>query len=584
MRRYRLLLLLVFVVFMMTGCGANVTSELKFNKDGSGSRKVTAVISESDSKNLDDGFYELDELLESAAPEGVSLGRTMMENGDAKYEFVFNFDDIDDYNKKVKAITGKDHDATWYTNDSVFLSDITFKESQCTKDLIGWALDAFKDSKYSSFASNFTLYQVGDNEVFYNDELMYEGTKDPSFTVQNAAKLITTSMYSDYNQDGTYSKKFILQFEKGSLDKIDLNAAGKLLDQYTTKYKIDTANATITINLEGEEVNDFLKKADPSYDKSSFIFSNIQNIFQKRYEIAINYNLNKFLAQFSSEYPYIYDYIKLPEQMKSAQITHTNQGQDIKAAEGYDLAGIYRYDTDYEFTYHVNQVVNLKKVLVSYHITNDFAGDRTVKIYFDKNDCEITEAKVKEFYKDLKDTIEYADGDGESVISFISKFKLGDEVKNQYSEYSYEKLKRKNLKHVDYLFDESFQVTNYLPKIENYEWNLSRVSLNYDISIDKNAGMKKLLLNKKSYEPYQVAGKQGILPSDTNSAYLFQGSINAKEPLAISINFRTTDKMFYFWIILIIFLIVISGAGFAYYYFRKKQDKFQKNLEHYEDE
>ena len=225
MKKVVLASILFMTLFIFTGCGASVTSQTKFQQDGSGTRTISAVISAKDAKNLDGGFYELDLLLEEAAPEGVSIGRTMLENGDAKYQFSFHFNNIDEYNEIISKITGKQHNATWYNNSSVFLSDIEFSERECTYDLISWALDAFKNSKYSKFSSYFNLYEVTKNEVYYNDQIVFTGSTNPSFSVQTSPTVKRASMYSDYSYDGSWVKKLVIEFNEGALEAINLEDA-----------------------------------------------------------------------------------------------------------------------------------------------------------------------------------------------------------------------------------------------------------------------------------------------------------------------------------------------------------------------
>lgn len=561
-RKYLFILCTLFCLMCFTGCGADVTSKLEFEADGSGSRTVYAVISEKDAKNLDNGFIELDEMLEDAAPEGVNLNRTMSDNGDATYQFIFHFDDIDDYNRQVKNITGKEHDATWYTDqESVFNSDIQFHETQCTYDLIAWAIDAFKSSKYAAFSSNFTFYEVGENKVYYVGEEVYSGTDDPEFTKDMTPTVENVSMYSTYSYDGSKEKILLLQFEKGSLEKIDIDQAKQLLNAYSTNYKVDLANSTITFTLKDEQVDDFLLSVDSNCTKDTLEYESANNVLQKKVLINESYNLKEFLKLFKLGYPYVQDYIKVPEQVKDQTLVHTNQLADITVPEGYDFAGSYRFDSDYELNFSFNKMAHINQVNVDYQIDHDLNGERIITIQFTTNDCDMDQSQLKEYFSKVNDTISFHEQEGILEVEFWSKISEGMTAEEGKSSIQFEQNAKNNLKDVTWLFQDTLQFEQYLPNVSGYEWNKNEIPVTYQVNVDEDSGVTSFVIEGNHYG-IQDADKGSEAMTLSQSNYVIQGDMKANQSLNLQIHFEKVNSMYYFWIAFVVFLII---AGILLY-------------------
>lgn len=542
----------LILLFCLTGCGADVSSETKFKKDGSGMRTVSAVISEDDAKNLDGGFATLDQYLEEAAPQGVNLERIMLENGDAKYQFIFYFKNIDDYNQKISEITGKSHEATWFTDKSIFVSDIQFREDDCTYDLIKWAIDAFKESEYASFLSNFTLYKVVNNKVYYEDELMFEGTGSQEFKKESAVSVKKTSLYSDYYKDGTLKKRLVLQFVHGGLEQIDLNQAKELLNQYTTCYKFDLANDLITFEFNQQEFYDFIGKVDPTSKDRSLFYDCIYNPFQKRYEIQESYNLKNFFLNFQLDYPYIYEYVNIPEEIDNQKYVHTNQIEDIPKEDGYTYQSGFRYDTDYSLSYYANKIVNVENISVNYVLKDDLSGEKRVVVTMTKNDCDLKESNLMEYFPHMKQTITVSDHNDTIAICFLTKIKEGMKQGDSNTNLSFEKLMRQNLKEDRWSLNDSISIKYYLPQIEGYHWKLDQIPISIKLAIAKESGVMNLSVNGQGYsftsESNEVKLEDGM--------YLFNMNTTADQTTELQMTFEQINTMFYFWIAFGIFVVI----------------------------
>lgn len=557
----------MFTMLVFAGCGkASVTSELKFNSDGSGSRSVYATIRAEDAKEIEGGVSEIDALLKEAAPEGVTLRRSDAENGDSIYQFTFFFDTIEEYNQKIKQITGKDHHATWYTNqDSVFLSNVQFSEEDCTTDLIAWAVDAIKE-RLGGWASKNIRYELQKNEVYYNDTLQFSGTGDPSFVVQIAPKVKKASVYTTYSFTGERSKKLVLQFEKGGLDRVNLTDAKTLLSKYSQNYTLDRANSVLTYDLKNEDIEVFLKAVDSNYTAVNNAFEVEKNPFQEKYAITESYSLNAFLSLFDmTESPYIYDYVKVPAVMNDSEVSYTNSMGSVKVPEGYDYAGGYPYGETYTATFQADRRINLKAIDVSYEISKVLTARREVTVTYAKNGCQISEQEIKEFYKDFGESIQVGDDGSNLKVTFTKNQKCGKNHEDEADPLSSYKA-RSGIKYGYYDVLDDLDITRYLPQIEGYSWNSETINYNYKVQVQEESSATKLTVGNLT-----LSGKEELDTALKDGYYEVSGSATGNSRLKISVECKQMYDLFYLFVLLFVFLALAIGLVVTLFFLKKEK-------------
>ncbi len=565
-KRVILLCMVVSMMFLLSGCGkATVTSELKFNTDGSGSRSVYATIAAEDAAHIEGGVEELDCLLQDAAPEGVTIRRTDADNGDEIYQFTFFFDNIDQYNQKISQITGKEHQATWYTSSSVFSSNIEFTEDDCTTDLIQWAVDAIKD-KVGGWAAKNLNYEVKKNDVYYDNTLQYSGTDNPKFVIDATPKVSKVSVYTTFSFDGSRNKKIEVQFEKGGLDRVNLTDAKSALSKFATNYSFDRANNIITYDLKNEEIDNFLMAADSSVAIGDNKFEIEKNPFQEKFEIYECYNLKGFFSLFDmSASSYIYDYVKLPALMNDVEISHTDTLGNVEVPEGYDIAGAYSFEDSYTASFVGDQKIDLKEIKVDYVINNKLGIKREIGVTYIKNGCDISKEELAEYYKDYKDTVSLSDNEETIKVTFMNNSELGTNAENEEDKLSSFATKR-GIKFRYYTVEDDLDITRYLPNVEGYEWNKENIEYAYTVQIEKDAGVSKMQVQNLT-----LTGESDLSTAEKDAYYEISGKQKATENLKVNIQCEQIYDLFYFYIILIVFVVIIGGLIGAFIFLKKKK-------------
>ncbi len=99
------LLVLIFLMAILSGCGAITTVDTKFKADGSGSVLMKADVSASDLSNLSGGAEALNALLESKKPSFLKIeSQGTSSNGDWNGSFSFEFKDSFDLQTKLQTL------------------------------------------------------------------------------------------------------------------------------------------------------------------------------------------------------------------------------------------------------------------------------------------------------------------------------------------------------------------------------------------------------------------------------------------------------------------------------------------------
>lgn len=93
---------LLFSLLLLCGCGVNLTSTVKLNKDFSGTRVMSCTFSSRDFHSYFKGSKEdLNKLIKESCPDALTYTSSSSDGNDT-YTFYLRFSSLDDYKKKVR--------------------------------------------------------------------------------------------------------------------------------------------------------------------------------------------------------------------------------------------------------------------------------------------------------------------------------------------------------------------------------------------------------------------------------------------------------------------------------------------------
>lgn len=465
--------LLILVLLIFTACGAVINTEMSFNKDFKGERILTAFVKSSDIRSyVPTGADGIEEAIKKYIPESMTYKRIDKESNDVEFIFSINFNDLEDYTKKVTQILNKNPDNTiqasiLYDNkNNEFKKNVLFEENFSSKDLLAWLAYALKTENIVNDSNTSNWMEIGTS----------------SLKIEN----------QDYDVYGNFQVK---ESESTSFDKINVLTEilenGKLKRSIT--FLMDEKNVKI---LEGRGIiiSEYLKKLSPensyfeeskedknikyliSFESETFqeLSSNTDKLFNSQNSIfAINYSsyddsknsikidVNEYI---DASYYLDYDSNKL----KSDIYLYENMFVDFKNADNeiyenkIDDRSVFSYNPNfhdaYKFTFslpikfqNVSLYIDVNKDKMSEKLTMSLNGKLPNTL------TEIIEGNIKSSIESEKISVDMKKE--ENAITYIlsltaSPGELSNEFKrfllnytgnNLNHEMSYTKLKSKSI-------------------------------------------------------------------------------------------------------------------------------------------
>lgn len=93
---------LLFSLLLLCGCGVNLTSTVKLNKDFLGTRVMSCTFSSRDFHTYFNGSKkDLNKLIKESCPDALTYTSSSSDGNDT-YTFYLRFSSLDDYKKKVR--------------------------------------------------------------------------------------------------------------------------------------------------------------------------------------------------------------------------------------------------------------------------------------------------------------------------------------------------------------------------------------------------------------------------------------------------------------------------------------------------
>ena len=220
-RLFGLLSAIVAATLLAAGC-ADIDTTLTLNRDLSGSRIMTAYISDSDmSSNVPATAAELDAVVEGALPSALTYRQFIQSDDGIRAVFTLEFSSIEDYVAKVEEllVAGNvdiDPQVTIEQLDSPFATGAYIDENFSSVDLLAWLEDPLIAAGIAEESERSDILSSGATVVFIDGEEFSTGSQIFVDSAQSQG-FSNVSMITKYNDaDDTWDRTFI--FEMSSYD------------------------------------------------------------------------------------------------------------------------------------------------------------------------------------------------------------------------------------------------------------------------------------------------------------------------------------------------------------------------------
>jgi len=578
-KKLKLIVLFGLITFVLTACGAKVHTETSFNKDGSGKRIIYLDIAKEDEELVDGGFSHLQDEFRKNAPKCISVNH-YEDNENMRFEFVYDFNGIDELKSKTKEITGKDSDAVWEANDTIFDGSVHYQETVNTRDLIGWALKAAELNGISSAVMG-EAYEDEDNITYYEGEKVHTGLDKATFTMNNAPVVEKVAVFTNYYPQKDMSKEIQISFSYEDYKSMNQEKALEYLQKFSGKFKVDSKCNGFSVVLTGmKEIKAFMEKASDKIDYSSvpidaigdnkssnYYFSNElkDTVFYQIADLTEIYNFNRLFSGFQVSTKVIENYLQVPDNIKY-DISEVHHTYAREATEFYHYIGDYPIEDTYYMHFGGSNSVAMKKIQAQFKIEDNFDVNQSVTFYFNKNGKEINSNLVSDYYKDISSKIKYQEKGDSVIVSFTKVYPYKDKIqKDELSEEQPDILVKAiggfHLNKTQYEVALNFDITEYLDYVE--------VPVEYEVAVPSAFMVEACQVNEKAYS------KEEVKDCKSGGQWKYVEKLEGTNPMNITIMFAQPNVLFYGGLILVILLVL--GVASMFYFYCKKSKEVENN-------
>lgn len=562
--KIKLIFVLGILSLLLTACGAQVSTETSFAKDGSGQRVIYLKIAMKDEGKIKGGFASLDRILEESAP--ACLDVSSHEDLDAElmiYELRYDFTNIQEYKDKTEEITGKDTNIKWELDGGAFQGAVSYSETTSTEDLIQWALEALRNESLSG-AMISDYYEVESNTVLYNGDTVWTGLSNPSFKVDLTPKVEDVSVYTTYSEDGGVRKQINIGFSYEDYRSMDTEAGLEYLKEFSRDFKVNSSCNGFSVILDNQEaLQDFFEKAsepielEPAKTQlelpdgvTSYYFENVngETIFSNKVFIKEVYNFNKLLEGFVLATDKIHDYVSVPkrENYTTELIHHTYR---LESTDAYQYIGDYDIQDTFYMYFEGGTSAEVSSASVNFTIDESLRGCQTVTLVLLKNGMKFTSSQVMESYVELGEKVQYQEDDKTATITFTKELSYQKEGE----ENDIVKLDTMQFYRLKYQFHLDFNM-------QKYYYNDS-MKVEYTVSIPDTFKVQSFSFGN------DVLNTKSIKDRTDNEKWTYVTELTRNNQFIIDMVFSQANMFFYGVLCMLVLLVI--GIGLSIYFFVK---------------
>ena len=230
MRKKVLIMVLLFALLVLSGCGIKLTSKVNIDENFSGTRTMSCTFSTSDFKRYFNGSQkDLDQTIENACPSQLSYKKTS-DDGDNIYTFSLKFSSLDDYREKVGKILNFSPKITWQYGDSPFVSGLIYQENFSSTDLMTWLYTALYEEGYVDKDSADQLLDLKETTISASGKT-YTTTNKISIDEMTYQELSSIKIQTDSQKDGSLKRTISFYIPRDTLDQ----NSGKIEDYFNNQ-------------------------------------------------------------------------------------------------------------------------------------------------------------------------------------------------------------------------------------------------------------------------------------------------------------------------------------------------------------
>ena len=393
---------LLFSLLLLCGCGVNLTSTVKLNKDFSGTRVMSCTFSSRDFHTYFKGSKkDLNKLIKESCPDALTYTSSSSDGNDT-YTFYLRFFSLDDYKKKVRDLLNFSPEITYEYGDSPFVSGLIYKENFTSKDLMTWLYTALYEGKYIDKDSSSDLWDLKSTEISFLGKT-YE-TKD-KINIDEMAYVPLSSIHIDTKTKKSGKLARVIEFDLPQ-QTLDQNA-GKIRSYFAGNditWENTSDGKTLCISFDANNFSDLAQKTRTVlHSKNSFGTYSSTCSKDNPFTLKINYEESLDLSHFIQKNQ------KIP-------VTYTFDGKQMFSDS--------IKQKEISFTSSVTQPISTYEIATVWNTSKDIR--RKVSFSFEKAVTDHQLSVIKKQFKGQTIDSVNLDGDQNVTLSFVQKGSVSD--------------------------------------------------------------------------------------------------------------------------------------------------------------
>ena len=393
---------LLFSLLLLCGCGVNLTSTVKLNKDFSGTRVMSCTFSSRDFNTYFKGSKkDLNKLIKESCPEALTYTSSSKDGNDT-YTFRLRFSSLNDYKRKVSDLLNFSPEITYEYGDSPFVSGLIYKENFTSKDLMTWLYTALYEEKYIDKDSSSDLWDLKSTEISFLGKT-YETKDKINIDEMSYVSLSSIDIDTKTKGSGKLARTITFHIPQKTLDQ----NAGKIRSYFAGNditWENTSNGKTLCISFNANNFSDLAQKTRAVlHSKNSFGTYSSTCSKDNPFTLNINYKESLDVSHFIQENQ------KIP-------VTYTIDEKQI-------LKDSIK-QKEINFTSSVTQPISSYEIAIVWNTFKDIR--RKVSFSFEKAVTDHQLSVIKKQFKGQTIHSVTLDGDKNVTLSFVQKGSVSD--------------------------------------------------------------------------------------------------------------------------------------------------------------
>ena len=393
---------LLFSLLLLCGCGVNLTSTVKLNKDFSGTRVMSCTFSSRDFHTYFKGSKkDLNKLIKESCPDSLTYTSSSTDGNDT-YTFRLHFSSLDDYKKKVSDLLNFSPEITYEYGDSPVVSGLIYKENFTSKDLMTWLYTALYEGKYINKDSSSDLWDLKNTEISFLGKT-YETKDKINIDEMSYVPLSSIDIDTKTKDSGKLTRTIRFHIPQKTLDQ----NTGKIRSYFTGNditWENTSNGKTLCISFDANNFSDLAQKTRAVlHSKNSFGTYSSTCHKDNPFTLNINYKESLDVSHF------IHENQKIP-------VTYTFNGKQLFSNS--------IKQKEILFTSSVTLPISTYEIATVWNTSKDIR--RKVSFSFEKAVTDHQLSVIKKQFKGQTIDSVNLDGDHNVTLSFVQIGSVSD--------------------------------------------------------------------------------------------------------------------------------------------------------------